>query len=108
MRFIGGRPSSAHALLPDVLAPTYNGETSIEMSRKWVVAQMGCRADGMSRNWKVAQIAFPPFQIAGDRDFFPFTRQAVSTLLCITSKKNLLHVIFFKWHVILLSFLNDS
>jgi len=29
MRFIGGRPSSAHALLPDVLAPTYNGETSI-------------------------------------------------------------------------------
>jgi len=30
MRFIGGRPSSAHALLPDVLAPTYNGETSIQ------------------------------------------------------------------------------
>jgi len=29
MRFIGGRPTSAHALLPDVLAPTYNGETSI-------------------------------------------------------------------------------
>jgi len=29
---------------------------SIEMSRNWVVAQMGCRATEMSRNWNVTQL----------------------------------------------------
>ena len=28
------------------------------MSRNWKVAQRGCRADGMSRSWKVAQLGF--------------------------------------------------
>jgi len=26
------------------------------MSRKWDIAQMGCRAAGMSRNWDVAKL----------------------------------------------------
>jgi len=55
MRFIGGRPSSAHALLPDVLAPTYNGETSIAHHRsstlreKYLVVLLTCGFEKQSQ-----------------------------------------------------------
>jgi len=32
------------------------GCRAIEKSRKWDVAQLGCRADGLSRSWNVAQL----------------------------------------------------